>query len=166
MAKIIKENIMEIQLSSFKKSMSKVYFETSVDAVKNTSFSINEIKGMTLDIMKKVSEKEDTDLMNSVATTVEAWQKDKTKAWKSSLAKFSRVRQDVYSVYAGKTDKGNEFVIVLDDSACDDILDCTEFCFELAEKHDNIADFMILDREEYDDMQDFFSGFRKIYQRG
>lgn len=154
------------QFSEFSKTMSCAYLNTAIESVRNTNFSANEIKGIAVDIMKKVADKKDTELMNCVADTVELWKNDKTKGWKMTLAKFARVNNDIFSIYAGRSENGNEFVIVVDDSASDDILDYSEFCFELAEKYNNIANFMILDREEYSDMEDFFSGFKKIYQRG
>lgn len=107
-----------------------------------------------------------SELMNNVATAVELWSNDVTKEWKFTLSKFSREHCDIDSVYVGRTEKGNEFVIVVDDSASDNVLDYNGFCFELEEKHTDIADFMIVDREEYDGMEDFFSLLKKIYQRG
>ena len=155
--------ISNAQFCEFTQCMSGMVMENAIEEVKTSEFSADKVKGLTVDIMKKVSDKKDAQLMNSVAAAVDMWKNDDAKEWRNSLVNFARTQDDIVNVYV---ENGNEFVIVMEDSASDKVLEYNEFGFQLAEKYSNIKNFMVIDEEEFESMEDFFSDLKKIYQRG
>lgn len=156
----------EISNSFFQNACTLAKYEVAKTDVKESVGSGENIKNLTLDIMDVISKDYDIALMNKVANAVEAWKKDETRGWKESLSMFARTNPEIESVWAGKTDFGNQFLMVMDDSASDSILDYNGFGFKLCEKYKDINDFMILDTDEFGCMKEQFKLFKKIYQRG
>lgn len=158
--------VSDMQFCEFTQSISGALMSCAIEEVKKSEFSVDKVKDLTVDIMEKVSDKKDTELMNSIAAAVDMWKSDDTKEWKMSLINFARTQDDIVNVYAGKCEGENEFVIVMEDSASDNVLDYNEFGFQLAERYSNIKNFMVIDEEEFEGMEEFFSDLKKIYQRG
>lgn len=162
-----KENsINEKSLLLLQKTVSRFKLDLAKETVEVTNCSKNEMKSLTRKIIDVVSTDDNAVLMNQVANAVYSWKKDTTQEWKTSLAAFARENAEINRVYAGKTDFGNEFVIVMDDSSSDAVLDYNDFCFELCDRYGDIEDFMVLDTEEYSAMSEQFKSFKKIFQRG
>lgn len=158
--------VSSLYTSEFSNALLTVNFGQKIEDVVETDFSQEEMKNLTVDIMEKISETRNPNLMNLVANTVDFWKKDKTKEWKQSLCNFARTKKDIINIYVGRSEKGNEFIIVMEDSLNDNVLDYNEFSFQLAEKYSDIKDFMVLDKEEFESLSYYFSKLRKIYQRG
>lgn len=156
----------EINFSSFTKEFAKIVFDNAENDINKKECSAQEIKGLTTDIMKYVSNDGNVELMNRIAAKVESWSKDKTLPWKKSLAEYGRTHDDIIEVYCGVKEGKNKFIIVTDTSDSDIVLQHNDFCFELFDTYGDIADFMVLDENEYQGMSEYCSGFRKIYQRG
>ena len=150
----------------FTKSMSEVYFNESIECVRKADTSVDEMKNITVDIMKKVSEKKDPDLMNSVATTVQIWKKDKSKAWKSAIIKFAKERPDIRSVNVVTTyDDMWEVVIVVEDTTKENVLDYNDFLFEVREKYNSMKDFMVIDENMKTALDSMYKRIEIIYKR-
>lgn len=141
----------------------EIEFEHAKEDVKRTDCSAVEIKKLTTDILETVSDKHDIDLMCHIAQKVENWHNDKTFAWKSSLAEYARTHIDIEEVYCGNGEKEHEFIIITNSNESDIILQHNEFCFELFDKYDDIIDFVVLRKEEFLGMRDYYNGFSKIY---
>lgn len=148
------------------KLFSKAKLDSSTRDIEKHKFTKKEMTGITADIISLVQKKEDIELMGQVALKIESWKKDTTKPWKMELSQYAREHEDIENIYVGRTDAGNEFLIIVDNSANSSVLSYNEYCFKLAEKYGNIADFMVMDQEEYEGMESFYSEFKKIYQRG
>lgn len=144
----------------------KINFGVAKEEVKKSDSTVGELKELTLDIMNAVSIDGNSMLMHTIARNVHAWKNDKTSEWKSTLSSYARSRVDIMSIYVGRNESGDEFIIVADDVTSDEILDHNEFCFELVDKYDGIDNFMVLDMEEFESMDTMFRNHRKIYQRG
>lgn len=141
----------------------EIKFEHAKEDVKRADCTAVEIKNLTTDILETVSNRQDIDLMNLIAHKVENWCSDKTSAWKSNLTEYARTHSDIEEVYSGNGEKEHEFIIVTNSKENDIVLQHNEFCFELFDKYDDIIDFVVLRKEEFCGMRDYYKGFSKIY---
>ncbi len=160
------EKTNQINFEAFTEVFSKIIFEAAEDRVNKIDCSTGELKGLTADIMGFVSEDNNVELMNRIAAKVESWSKDKTLIWKNSLVEYGRTSDDIEAIYCKKKEGASEIIVVADHSGGEAGLRHNDFCFELFDQYQDINDFMVLDREEFDGMKSYYRDFVKIYQRG
>lgn len=151
---------------TFTKVFAKVSFEDAENRVSEADCSTREIKGLTSDIMGFVSEDSNVELMNRIAAKVESWSRDKTLLWRNSLVEYGRTNDDIVAIYCKRKEGAGEIIVVADQSGGEAGLRHNDFCFELFDKYQDIGDFMVLDRGEFDGMKSYYKEFVKIYQRG
>lgn len=152
------------------KEFTKVFvglnFEIAKKNIDNRNCSPDEVKNLTKNIMDCVSDDNNAELMNRIAATVQAWNEDKTLAWKKSLVEYARSNRDILEIYCETIKGEGKFIIVTEISGGEMLLQHNDFSFELFDKYEDISDFMVLDKDEYAGMKECFTSFNKIYQRG
>lgn len=86
--------------------------------------------------------------------------------FEKELQIFGKEHNDIDRIYIGKG-KDNEinFIIIMDDSVKDWVLDYNEFGFYLKEKYPKISDFMVIDKEYLSAIQYLLSDIKIIFKR-
>lgn len=166
-AQKIKTQIMsDSNFKVFTKEFAKVNYEIAKMSVKESECSVAEIKGLTSNIMQYVSDDENTDLMNHIASVVEHWNNDKTLVWKKALTDYARTQEDIREIYYETKDGASRFLIVTEVTGGEILLQHNDFSFELFDRYDDISDFMVLDEGEFSSMKEYYLSYTRIYQRG
>ena len=141
-------------------------FEIATRDVVESDCSAKKMKNLTSNIMRDVSEQANPQLMLTIAKRVESWKHDGSITWKKGVKSFARLYENIRQIYVGQCDGSTELVIVVNDVLLDEVLGYNEFCFELLEDFEDIANFYIFDEEEFESMSVEYSEYNKLYQRG
>lgn len=133
--------------------------------VKNSNFSREKYKTMTLDVMDSVFVSGDTKTMHSVAGVVAKWNNCEDD-WVGDLVSWAKTIEDAKELLICENGNVMEIVVVVDDSTKDHVLDYNEFLFEIRGKYDEIHDFMVLDDELRAALPAMYTQVKCIYKRG
>lgn len=94
-------------------------------------------------------------------------QYSKEDAWKNDLKKYCSSHSDINKALSvSKSNNSREFIIIMDDSTKDSVLDYNEFGYQLREKYpDRIDDFMVLDVDTSKGITDSYDEIEYLYER-
>lgn len=161
-----KDNLNKVKLNNdFVKLIVDQSFEVDQNDIENTS-STKGMKDLTINIMKDISDHADLNLMVTVAKRVNAWKRNEIPLWKKGLLSLARKYENITAIYLKQYKEKMEFIIIVKDILCDEVLAYNEFCFELLEDFPRIDNFYIFDETEYKDMHAEYTEFNNIFQRG
>ncbi len=87
--------------------------------------------------------------------------------WKNELKKYCASHRDINKALSvSKNNDSQEFIIIMDDSTSDSVLDYNEFGYQLREKYpDSIDDFMVLDVDTSKGITDSYDQIDYLYER-
>lgn len=165
--KPIYKNNME---SLFIKANNSIKFDHAKQVISDSDVSnLNDLKMLTINIMDitKSVTINCFDYTNDIEKCVEDWAinnlNKKNLNWQKELKDYCKSHLDINNIYVLEN---SEFIIVVENVVNDTIFEYNDFCFSLAEKHEDIINFMIIDQEEAVGSHDLLQSYKMIYKRG
>ena len=160
----INSKISETGMQSFQMAITDMRVKDAEKIVKDSMASINEYKMLTLDI---VTSCKDGYSQNKMVDVIEAWSLSLDRCgWHKELIEFCRGKDDIVRAMDAKNNGQKEFIIIMDDSSVDTVLDYNGFAFDLRRKYDEIYDFMVLDVNTSKGIEQMFEEINVLYERG
>lgn len=137
----------------------------SEEYIRQSDFSKEKYKTITLDVMDSVLVSGDAKTMNNVASVVAKWNKKECE-WVGYLLNWVKTLEDAQELLVCKNGSAIEVVVVVEDATRDEVLDYNEFLFEVRSKYDEVHDFMVLDEELKSALPAMYTQVDCIYKRG
>ncbi len=154
----------ETEMQSFQAAITDMRVRSAKKIVSDSAASISEYKMLTLNI---VTSCKDRYSQNKMVDMIEAWSLSLDRCeWHKELIEFCRERDDIVKAVSTKNNGQTEFIIIMDDSSTDTVLDYNGFAFELRRKYDEIYDFMVLDVNTSKGIEQMFEDINVLYERG
>lgn len=161
---IINDKLMEKGMQSLQRAATDVRVKGAEKIVNESTAPINAYKMLTLNI---VTSCKDRDSQNRIVDMIEAWSLDLNKCrWHGELIEFCKSKDDIAKAISAKNGGKTEFIIVMDDSSVDRVLEYNGFAFDLRRKYDEIYDFMVLDANTSNGIGQMFEEINVLYERG
>lgn len=150
-------------MQSFQKAITEMRIDDAKKKVRDSHARVEDFKMLTLNIMSACK---DSSSKNRTADVFEAWFLDLRKdEWQEDLVRFCRAKGDIAKALGVKNAGKEEFIIIMDDSSVDSVLDYNEFAFGLREKHKEIHDFMVLDVNTSKGIEQMYEEVNVLYER-
>lgn len=141
-------------------------FEGAKEDVKKSNATVEQFKDLTVNLMDEISKKQDLEEMCAVTNAINKWKTDKTLSWKAALTEYGRACDDIVNIFVGENSEGSEIVIVADSVITQAVLEHNDYCFDLCDDNEDIDNFVVYDKEEFDCMKKEYTNYKKVYQRG
>lgn len=165
MKEITKNQTKSVVDSQVRQVVAQLTLDSAVSEIKERNSSDTDLKWLTLSLAQNVPNGNARDMLK-VAKLVHEWSKDKSLEWKNNLVEYARTHEDIERVLYKIVDGKGYFLIVSSTDNEEIILEHNEFAFVLFDKYEDIADFAILEQDEYPSMKNFYQNYIKIYKRG
>lgn len=160
-------NVDEKNFDCFKNVMTNVRVNEAEKIIKQTDAPVYAIKSLVLDFASETKKSSSMEQKNAFADMIEGWNINLNQCrWHSDLIEFCENHENIMEAYFVKNSGNEEFIVVMDDSTDDSVLDYNEFAFALRHKYAEIYDFMILDPTMMNGIGSMFEKMEKIYERG
>lgn len=151
-------------MRSLQKAVTEMRVMNAEKIVNESTASVNAYKMLTLNI---VASCKDGYSQNRMVDMIEAWSLDLNKCgWHRELIEFCKSKNDIVKAISAKNGGKTEFIIVMDDSSVDEVLEYNGFAFDLRRKYDEIHDFMVLDVNTSNGIGQMFEEINVLYERG
>jgi hypothetical protein len=151
--------------------MNKVFelrLESDIDDIIASSASLTQYKVLSLELTNATRQVGNNIYMKHISSIIKNW-KDGivSELWKEELKSFCIEHEDIIASYSAEDEGKRLFIIVMDDSTSDKVLDYNEFGFELKKKYPNeIDDFMVLDSITVNGIDGLLNKVSNIYTKG
>lgn len=168
MNNIVKFPAYETNEDFFVNTILKTRLDYDINDISLTHASREQFKKLTIDILTATKDTGSKYGMKYISSIIDKW-KDSIvrKNWEEELLSFCLTHDDIEASMLADDEGRRVFIIVMDDSTSDNVLDYNEFGFKLKEKYRNdIDDFMILDKITANGVEDLLNDVITIYKRG
>lgn len=160
----VNSKISELGMQSFQMAITDMRVRGAKKIVNDSKASINKYKMLTLNI---VTSFKDGYSQNKMVDVIEAWSLSLDRyGWHKELIEFCMGKDDIVKAMDAKNNGQTEFIIIMDDSSVDTVLDYNGFAFDLRRKYDEIYDFMVLDVNTSKGIEQMFEEINVLYERG
>lgn len=151
-------------MQSFQMAITDMRVKGAEKIIKESAASSDEYKMLTLNIMTSCTDNKGT---NKIVDMIEAWSLNLNRCkWHEELIAFCQSKTDIVKAIIAKNSGQTEFIIVMEDSLSDAVLDYNGFAFDLRRKYKEISDFMILDVNTSKGIGQMFEEINVLYERG
>lgn len=167
MDSIIKISNSRTNVDFFLNTILKMRLYCDIDDICKSKASLDQYKQLTIDVLNVTFDTGSNLSMKYISSVIEKW-KDSlvNNTWKQELLSFCENHDDIIAAMTAIDEGNNIFVVVMEDSTSDNVIDYNIFGFDLIDKYrDDINDFMILDRNTANGIEDLLSDVVTIYQK-
>lgn len=162
----VKNDKVETTYRTFTGSISNLRIDLAKNTIKESNRSENSYKYLLYNILEHSKTDNTQEQKNQLADIIERWSCNiRNCPWHTELITFCKEKNNIHSAYAVSNKNREEFIIVMDDSTDESVLDYNEFGFNLREKFNTIHDFMVLDVGMLSSINSMFEKIEKIYER-
>jgi chloramphenicol O-acetyltransferase len=144
-------------------------FDDCVNSIRETKADSVHIKDVTIDILNASKTVDKNNRMEYISSIIDKWKETVivSESWKRELYDYCLTHDDICTSMSAFDEGKKVFIVVMDDSTSDNVMDYNEFGFQLLQKYqDSVNDFMVLDKITSSGIEDLFTNIEIIYKRG
>lgn len=160
-----KKDIYEMHDTQFQKVFTNLRVTQVKDDIADSEYSAKDMKNLALEMVEHAKTLSISDT-NQFLDMVELWSaKLKKGEWKEELIEYCKERHNIAKLLIASKNGCKEFIIIMDDSTDDSVLEYNEYAFEVRKKYDEISDFMILDINTSKGIEYMYDEIDMLYER-
>lgn len=158
----------EINRDYFVNKVLELRLNCNIDDINTTNASLNQYKELTINILNATKTTGTKYGMKYISNIIDQWKETVVRdLWKKEIYDYCLTHDDISAALSVLDEDKRAFVIIMNDSTSDNVITYNEFGFDMIKKyHDDIFDFMILDKSTAKGLEDLFSGIESIYIKG
>lgn len=150
--------------------LNKIYelrLDSDMDYINESRASLDQYKMLSLELVNATKYYGNKYNMQYISSIIEKWKESIVKdCWRDKLRCFCCEHDDIIASFSAIDEGKRIFILVMDDSTTDKVLDYNEFCFKFREEHkDEIDDFMVLDKLTVVGIDELLHEVQNIYTK-
>lgn len=154
----------EIKNNEMMNRIIELRYDNNINVVEKTNADSRQYKKLVSDMLnlsQKINKSID---LEKISNCIDSWKEScVNNQWVIQLKEYFSKCKDVLYIYVYCN---REVVVVLEDITNDNLFIYNEFCFDLADKYQDINNFMVIDEEEAIGSQDLLRNYDMIYKKG